>query len=93
MPITYGTFTKQMKLLPLTLDAGGGASVVVRFGYVGADEVFQPTTETVFTFDQATVSSILDTNPTPGLSRRDDLSFAIYSYLVNNNLIEPGTIS
>lgn len=93
MPISYGNYTKQMKLLPLTLAADGGASVWVRFGYVGEDGQFQATTEQQFMFSAETVASILDSDPTPGLSRRDDLSFAIYTYLVNNNLIPAGTIT
>jgi hypothetical protein len=51
MPITYGSFVKQMKLLPLTLSADGGATVVVRFGYVGEDGSFSPATESTFAFD------------------------------------------
>lgn len=93
MPITYGEYTKTMKLLPLTLAADGGATVTVRFGYVGSDGVFSPASEQTFTFSAETVSTILDCSPTPGLSRRDDLSFAIYSHLVESKLIEPGTIS
>lgn len=93
MPVTYGNYTKTMKLLPLTLQADGGASISVRFGYVGDDGVFIPATENSFSFSPEVVSSILDVPPTPGLSRRDDLSYAIYSYLVTHGLIPAGTIS
>ncbi len=93
MPITYGAFTKQMKLLPLTLLADGGALVTVRFGYVGDDGIFQSSTESQFNFTAEVVSQILDAKPIEGLTRRDDLSFAIYSYLVSNDLIPAGTIS
>ena len=93
MPITYGDYTKQLKLLPITLDSSGGASVSVRFGYVGEDTEFQPITQSTFSFDSATVSSILDTLPSPGLTRRDDLSLAIYSYLVSQNLLPAGNIT
>lgn len=93
MPITYGGYTKVMKLLPLTLYADGGASVTVRFGYVGVDSVFNPSTESTFAFSPEVVSSILDAPPTPGLSRRDDLSFAIYQYLVAIGSIPAGEIT
>lgn len=94
MPVSYGTYQKQMKLLPLTLHAGGEATVVVRFGFVaeGSNE-FTATTEQTFNISADIVSSILDTAPTAGLTRRDDLSLAIYTYLVTNGLIEAGTIS
>ncbi len=93
MPITYGTFTKQMKLLPLTLAANGGATVTVRFGFVNGESDFVSSEESVFNFTPEAVSSILDIQPTPGLTRRDDLSYAIYTYLVTNGLIPAGDIT
>lgn len=93
MPITYGPYTRQLKLLPLTLHAGGGATVVVRFGYVGEDGIFVGSTEQTFAFDESVASGILDAQPSAGLSRRDDLSLAIYTYLVTSGLIEAGDIS
>jgi hypothetical protein len=93
MPVTYGTYEKQLKLLPLTLHASGGASVVVRFGYVGEDGEFSPTTEQTFAIDAENVEKILGAQPTPGLSRRDDLSFAIYTHLVTHGLVAAGSIS
>lgn len=93
MPVTYGTYEKQLKLLPLTLHATGGATVAVRFGYVGEDGEFSPTTEQSFSIDAENVAFILDAEPTAGLTRRDDLSFAIYTYLVSNGLVAAGSIS
>jgi hypothetical protein len=93
MPITYGTYTKQTKSLPLTLHADGSATVSMRFGFVGADEVFNAIEEKTFSISQADVSEILDAPPIPGITRRNDLSLAIYTYLVTRGLIEPGTIS
>ncbi len=93
MPIQYGTYTKQLKLLPLTLDAEGGASCTARFGFVGEDGIFNCTEGNTFTFTPEEVSEILDAPPTEGLSRRDDLSFAIYTKLVTKGLVELGTIS
>mgnify|MGYP000087163720 CR=1 FL=1 len=93
MPVTYGTFQKQLKLLPLTLHADGRATVSVRYGYVGADGVFTPSTEQAIEVDADGVGQILDAPPVPGLSRRDDLSFAVYSYLVSRSLIDAGEVS
>jgi len=93
MPVTYGTFVKQLKLLPLTLTADGRATVAVRFGYVGSDGVFTAHEERAFQIDAAGVSEILDAAPTPGMTRRDDLSYAVYGYLVTHGLIEPGDIT
>ena len=93
MPVSFGTYQKQMKLLPLTLHAGGGATVVVRFGFVGESGGFDSTTEQTFNIPESDVALILDTTPVNGLTRRDDLSLAIYTYLVTNGLVEAGTIT
>lgn len=93
MPVTYGTYQKQMKLLPLTLNDDGSASVVVRYGFVDETGIFDPVTAQTFNILPADVSTVLDAAPTAGLSRRDDLSFAIYTYLVTSGLIAQGTIS
>jgi hypothetical protein len=93
MPVTYGSFTKQLKLLPLTIFPDDRASVSVRFGYVGESGVFEPMTEQVIQIAPEGVREILDAPPTMGLSRRDDLSYAVYGYLVRNGLIEAGHIS
>lgn len=93
MPVVYGTFTKQLKLLPLTLFPDGRASVSVRFGYVGENGELNSVEERAFQIDATGVSEILDATPTPGLSRRDDLAYAVYMYLVSHNLIEAGSIS
>ena len=93
MPVSYGTYQKQLKLLPLTLYADGSSLVMVRFGYVGSDGLFNQSYESAFSFTPVVTSSILDAQPTPGLSRRDDLSQAIYVYLVSNGLIESGEIT
>jgi len=93
MPITYGNYTKQLKLLPLVLLEEGGATCTARFGFVGTDGVFTCTEGNTFSFTPEQVSSILDATPIEGLSRRDDLSFAIYSYLVSNGLVDAGSIT
>lgn len=93
MPITYGTYTKQLKLLPLVLNSEGTAVITVRYGYVRDGEDFVDVSAGQFNIDSATVSSILDAPPTPGLTRRDDLSLAIYQYLVTQGFVEEGQIS
>jgi hypothetical protein len=93
MPVTYGTFTKQLKLLPLVLQANGGATVTVRYGYVGEDGEFTASTEQQFAIEPDKVSELLDAKPVQGLSRRNDLSFAIYGYLVKVGLVEAGQIT
>lgn len=93
MPITYGQFTKIVRLLPLTLDAAGGATISLRYGFTSSGGQFIPYNEAQFTLDSIAVSSVLDANPTPNLTRRDDLSLAVYQYLVTNGLIEAGIVS
>ena len=93
MPISYGTFTKQLKSLPLTLYADGRASVTIRFGYVDSNNNFFPAEEKNFMFDPSEVSMILDTPSMPGLNRREDLNLALYNMLVQKGLVEAGIIS
>lgn len=93
MPITYGTFTRQLKLLPLTLHADGSATVVVRYGYVGDDAIFIPVEEKSMSIGVDAVSEILDAQPTSGMTRRDDLALTVYQYLVTQGLVEAGTVS
>lgn len=91
MPITYGHYTKQVKLLPLTLHANGSATISVRWGFHNG--TWQPFTEQQFNISAEDVSEILDAPPVEGMTRRDDLSIAVYQYLVNKGLIEAGEIS
>jgi hypothetical protein len=93
MPISYGSYTKQVKLLPLTLAADGTATVAVRYGFADDHGNFNPVTEKHVPVSADQVSAILDAAPTPGLSRRDDLSLAMYTWLVTNGHLEPGTVS
>lgn len=92
MPISYGTYDMQLKLLPLVLHEHGGADVTVRYGFV-VDGEFRATSQRMFTINASDVSTILDADPTPGLTRRDDLSLAVYAYLVAQGLVEAGEIS
>lgn len=92
MPISYGTFEKQIKLLPIVLNADGSARVTVRTGFV-EDGVFQPITEQGFDMSVQEVSDTLDTMPLAGQTRRNDLAYAIYMHLVETGKVQPGHIS
>lgn len=95
MPITYGEFTKQRKLLPLVLLPDGSATVTVRTGFANATGEWQDgfVSEVVITIPTNEVSAILDMLPQAGWTRRNDLAFAVYSMLVRNGHIEAGEIS
>lgn len=93
MPVTYGTFTKQLKLLPITLNADGTADVTVRFGFSSGADDFEATTEQRFRLAVEEVSTLLDATPAPGHTRRQDMAAAVYAFLVSSGRIEPGEIS
>jgi hypothetical protein len=93
MPITYGSYTKQVKLLPLTLNSDGSAVVAVRWGFQSDQNDWTPVSEQQFYITPEEVSSILDSEPRLGMTRRDDLSLSVYEYLVQSSKIGPGEIS
>lgn len=92
MPITLGNVTLEYKSLPLVLREDGSASATIRKGYM-KDGVFVETERKTFEFNAEDVSLILDAQPMPGLTRRDDLAIALYQELVLRGLVEPGEIS
>ena len=92
MPISYGSFERQIKLLPIVMHADGRVNVTVRSGYV-EDQVFNPISEDTYTIDADTISGLLDKPPNPGMTRRDDLAYSLYSLLVDSKLLKPGKIS
>lgn len=93
MPITYGTYIKQLKLLPLILLADGSARVDVRDGFVDEAGEFVGRSSRTIQVSAEDVSTILDAPPVAGMSRRDDLSLAVYRFLVDREYIEAGDIS
>ncbi len=93
MPTTYGTYTKQVKLLPLALHSDGSASISVRWGFQPENGEWAPFGEQQFQIPADDVSAILDATPREGLTRRDDLSLCVYEYLVSKKKIEAGEIS
>jgi hypothetical protein len=94
MPVTYaGNYTKQVKLLPLTLSADGTAHVTVRYGFADEQGNFAAISEKTVPMSEIDVATILGASPTPGLTRRDDLSLAVYTWLVTNGHLEPGRVN
>lgn len=92
MPISYGSFEKQMKLLPIVMHVDGRVSVTVRVGYMESGTL-QSASEQTYVLESEVVSKLLDVTGIQGMTRRDDLAYAIYSHLVASGAIEPGTIS
>lgn len=92
MPISYGSFEKQMRLLPIVMHADGRVSVTVRIGYM-EDGTLMSASEQVYELEATAVSTLLDIPARPGVSRRDDLAYALYVHLVTSGAIKAGTIS
>lgn len=92
MPITLDTVTLEYKSLPLLLREDGTASVTLRKGYMRNGQ-FIETERSTFDVTADDVSAVLDANPTPKLTRRDDLSLALYQRMVALGHAEAGEIS
>ena len=92
MPVILKQVTLQLMLLPIELRADGSCLITVRKGYPENGDFIVCDSRTIEISPNDT-QGILDCLPTPGLTRKDDLAFAVYTYLVNNNHIEAGTIS
>lgn len=92
MPITLGEVTLEYKSLPLLLREDGTAQVTVRKGYM-RDEQFVEIERKTVDCDAASVSAILDSEPIGKLTRRDDLSLALYAAMVQLGHVEAGEIS
>ncbi len=92
MPITLDTVTLEYKSLPLLLREDGTASVTLRKGYVAAGSFIETERHTVDVSAEE-VAAVLDASPMPGLTRRDDLSLALYQRMVALGHAEAGKIS
>lgn len=92
MPITLGEVTLEYKSLPLLLREDGTAQVTMRKGYMRDGQFIEIERKTV-DVSADVVSAILDASPTPTLTRRDDLSLAIYAAMVQLGHVEAGAIS
>lgn len=76
--------------LPLTFNADGSATLVMRKGEIVNSE-FIPIDSMMFEISSADLSGVLDTAPESGMTRRDDLVKQIYQYVLATGKIE-GTI-
>ena len=84
MPVAQEQVTITYKLLPLTLFPDGSAQVAVRRGLAFTNGTWEEISQkNIIIDDPLKVSAILDADPLPGLTRRDDLSLAVYNYLVS----------
>jgi hypothetical protein len=93
MPIFTDTVRIAYKLLPLVLEADGSALITLRKGYVKSNGEWCEINSQALQISAQNTSLILDAMPTPELTRRDDLSYAIYTYLVTNGLAPAGEVS
>ena len=92
MPIFTDTVRIAYKLLPLVLNADVSAMITLRKGYIKQDGEWVEIDCKELQISPENTSLVLDTMPTPGLTRRDDLSYAIYTYLVENGLAPAGEV-
>jgi hypothetical protein len=86
MPISYGSFEKQMKLLPIVMHADGRVSVTVRIGYMEGNSLMSASEQT-HVLESDVVNSLLDVPSLPSMTRREDLAYAIYAHLVTSGAI------
>lgn len=92
MPITGEQVSIAYKLLPLTLFADGSSEISIRRGLQHINGEFESLTEKIVRISIDDTSSVLDTLPINGLTRRDDLSYAVYLWLVSHGEVD-GIIS
>jgi hypothetical protein len=92
MPITLDSVTLEYKSLPLLLREDGTAQVVMRKGYV-LDGSFIEISRQTLEISAEDVSAVLDAEPLGKMTRRDDLSLALYTRLVQLGLVEAGAVS
>ena len=87
MPVTAEQVTIVYKLLPLCLNTDGSASISIRKMLEHANGNLDYLSEQSYQISIADTAAVLDAEPTPGLTRRDDLSYAIYMYCVEKGYI------
>jgi len=91
MPIIGTEVTLAYKMLPVLLAADGSSTISLRTGYISADGSFTGMTEKVVVLSPAQTNEILGGMPEAGLTRREDMSKAVYQYMLDNGHVE-GTI-
>jgi hypothetical protein len=77
--------------LPLTFNADGGATLVMRKGEI-VDNIFTPIDSMMFEISPSDLSKVLDAQPEAGMTRRDDLVKQIYQYVLATGKIEGSII-
>ena len=83
MPITLETVSLQYKSLPITLHEDGSCTVSLRKGYFDEFNNFVIVGIENYHATSAETSTILDVEGLHGLTRRDDLSLAIYQFCIS----------
>jgi hypothetical protein len=91
MPITLDQVQLEYKSLPLTLHEDGSCTVTLRKGYF-KDGVFNIVAMENYFANKEETSAILDVQGISQLTRRDDLSLAIYQFCVSKGA-EAGVIT
>lgn len=91
MPITIGSVTIEYKSLPIQYNSDGTVNVTLRKGYMKDGEFVVIGLET-YTATKEEANAIMDVPPTGGLTRRNDLSLAIYQFCVSKGA-EVGVIT
>lgn len=76
--------------LPLTLRSDGGADLIMRKVEIVGDQTV-PIDSMQFNISPEELSVVLDSTPSPGMTRRDDLVNQIYEYVLSTGRIV-GTI-
>lgn len=79
------------KITSLTLLTDYAAEIVISTGVIGSDNIFSPLTYETMHLSPEQVTPILLAEVTSGKARKDDISDAIYSYLISENILT-GTI-
>ena len=91
MPITLDTVTLEYKSLPLVLSDDGSATVTLRKGYTINSEFIAIASENYYATKEE-VAAILDVAGIQGITRRADLSLALYQFCVSKGA-QSGLIS
>ncbi len=92
MPIAIKSVVLEYKILPIELLLDGSCNVTIRKGFVDSD-IFVAINSNTINIPTTDTAALLDAEPIPGLSRRNDLAYAVYTYLVATGHIEAGAIS
>jgi len=92
MPIMLEKVQLQYKSLPLTLNQDGSCNVTLRKGYFDENNNFVIVAMETYYATPEETSAILDIKGNNNLTRRDDLSLAIYQFCISKGA-QLGTVS